>query len=159
VWAVSLVFMIAVILVVLHPVLGLLVLSVVPPLILVSAIFQKMLLLSSRDTRKFNSMITASFAEALQGLRTTKTLVREQDNLREFQGLSSQMYGASIPNALQSAVYIPIVLTLGSVAAGIALWRGGAGDIKNALLKVGQGWREHFVANAGAIDIEFMVAD
>jgi ATP-binding cassette subfamily B protein len=133
VWAVCLVFMIAVILVVLHPVLGLLVLSVVPPLIFVSAIFQKKLLLSSRDTRKFNSMITASFAEALQGLRTTKTLVREQDNLREFQGLSSQMYGVSIQNALQSAVFIPIVLTLGSVAAGIALWRGGAGVIDGSM--------------------------
>ncbi|MEO5914631.1 MAG: ABC transporter ATP-binding protein [Luteolibacter sp.] len=125
VWAVCLVIMIAVVLIVLHPMLGLLILSVVPPLIFVSAVFQKKLLLSSRDTRKFNSMITASFAEALQGLRTSKTLVREEENLREFQSLSSQMYGVSIQNALQSAVYIPIVLTLGSVAAGIALWRGG----------------------------------
>ena len=132
-WALCLVFMIAVILVVLQPVLGLLVLSVVPPLIFVSAVFQKKLLLSSRDTRKFNSMITASFAEALQGLRTTKTLVREQENLREFQQISSQMYGVSIQNALQSAVYIPIVLTLGSLAAGIALWRGGVGVIDGSL--------------------------
>ena len=66
-WAICLVLIIAVIMVLLHPVLGLLVLSVVPPLIFVSAVFQKRLLLSSRDTRKFNSMITASFAEALQG--------------------------------------------------------------------------------------------
>jgi len=133
VWAVCLVIMISIILVVLHPALGLLVLSVVPPLIFVSAVFQKKLLLSSRDTRKFNSMITASFAEALQGLRTSKTLVREEENLREFQGLSSQMYGVSIQNALQSAVYIPIVLTLGSVAAGIALWRGGSGVVDGSL--------------------------
>ncbi len=133
VWAVCLVFMIAIILIVLHPVLGLLVLSVVPPLIFISAIFQKKLLLSSRDTRKFNSMITASYAEALQGLRTTKALVREEENLREFQGISSQMYGVSIQNALQSAVYIPIVLTLGSLAAGIALWRGGAAVMDGSL--------------------------
>jgi ATP-binding cassette subfamily B protein len=133
VWAFCLVIMIAIILIVLQPVLGLLVLCVVPPLIWISSIFQKKLLLSSRDTRKFNSMITASFAEALQGLRTTKTLVREQENLREFQGLSSQMYGVSIQNALQSAVYIPIVLTLGSLAAGIAIWRGGAGVIDGTL--------------------------
>ncbi|MGJ8634133.1 MAG: ABC transporter ATP-binding protein [Luteolibacter sp.] len=133
VWALCLVFMIAVILVVLHPVLGLLILSVVPPLIYVSAIFQKKLLLSSRDTRKFNSMITASFAEALQGLRTSKALVREKENLAEFQGLSTQMYAVSMQNALQSAVYIPIVLTLGSLAAGIALWRGGADVIDEKL--------------------------
>ena len=136
VWALCLVVMIAVILVVLHPVLGLLILAVVPPLIYVSAIFQKKLLLSSRDTRKFNSMITASFAEALQGLRTSKALVREKENLGEFQGLSSQMYAVSMQNALQSAVYIPIVLTLGSLAAGIALWRGGA-DVVDGKLTLG----------------------
>ncbi len=125
VWAFCLVFVIAIVLIVMHPGLGLLVLAVVPPLIFISAYFQKKLLLSSRETRKFNSMITASFTESLQGLRTSKTLVREQENLAEFQELSSRMYGVAMQNALQSAVYIPIVLTLGSVAAGIALWRGG----------------------------------
>jgi ATP-binding cassette subfamily B protein len=136
VWAFCLVCIIAVILVVLNPVIGLLVLSVVPPLVVVSAIFQKKLLLSSRDTRKFNSMITASFAEALQGLRTSKALVREEENLGEFQGLSTEMYSASMRNALQSAVYIPIVLTLGSVAAGMALWRGG-GDVISETMTLG----------------------
>lgn len=133
VWASCLVVMIAVILIALNPILGLLVLSVVPPLIFISAIFQKKLLLSSRDTRKFNSMITASFSEALQGLRTSKALVREEENLDEFQGLSSQMFGVSMKNALQSAVYIPMVLTLGSVAAGVALWRGGADVISDEM--------------------------
>lgn len=136
VWALCLVLIISVILVVLNPVLGLLVLSVVPPLIVISAIFQKKLLLSSRDTRKFNSMITASFAEALQGLRTSKALVREDENLDEFQRLSSQMFGVSMKNALQSAVYIPMVLTLGSVAAGVALWRG-SGDVISESMTLG----------------------
>lgn len=126
VWAFCLVLVIAVILLVLHPALGLLVLSVVPPLVMISAWFQKKLLLSSRETRKYNSMITASFTEALQGLRTSRALVREKENLLEFQSLSTKMYEVAMQNALQSAVYIPIVLTLGSVAAGIALWRGGA---------------------------------
>ena len=96
-------------------------------MILVSAHFQKKLLLSSRDTRKYNSLITGAFAEALQGLRTSKALVREEENLAEFQGLSTSMYRSSMQNALQSAIYIPIVLTIGSVAAGIALWQGGVG--------------------------------
>lgn len=136
VWALCLVVMIAVILIVLNPLLGLLVLAVVPPLIVISGIFQKKLLLSSRDTRKYNSMITASFSEALQGLRTSKALVREEENLDEFQTLSTQMYGVSMKNALQSAVYIPMVLTLGSVAAGVALWRGG-GDVISGTMTLG----------------------
>ena len=127
VWAFCLVIIISIILLVLSPLLGLMVLAVLPPLIFVSAYFQKKLLLSSRDTRKYNSLITGSFAEALQGLRTSKALVREEANLGEFQELSGKMYQSSMQNALQSAIYIPIVLTIGSVAAGIALWRGGAG--------------------------------
>lgn len=127
VWAFCLVTIISIILLVLHPVLGLMVLAVLPVLILVSAHFQKKLLLSSRDTRKYNSLITGAFAEALQGLRTSKALVREEENLAEFQGLSTSMYRSSMQNALQSAIYIPIVLTIGSVAAGIALWQGGVG--------------------------------
>lgn len=124
-WAVCLVVMIAVVMVVLQPLLGLLVLTVVPPLVLVSRFFQKKLLMSSRETRRYNSMITASFAETLQGMRTTKSLVREDANLDEFEELSSRMYGVSLQNALQSAAYLPVVLALGSVAAGIALWQGG----------------------------------
>ena len=58
-------------------------------------------------------------------MRTSKTLVREEENLKEFEGLSTQMYGASVRNALQSAVYMPIVLTLGALATGLVLWKGG----------------------------------
>lgn len=125
VWASCLIVVIAVILIVLHPLLGMLVLSVVPPLIFVSAYFQKRILLTARESRRYNSMITAAFSEGLQGLRTSKVLVRENENLREFKDLSANMYDYSVRNALQSAIYIPIVLTLGSAAAGIALWRGG----------------------------------
>ena len=136
VWAFCLVMIISIILLALSPLLGLMVLAVLPVLIFVSAHFQKKLLLSSRDTRKYNSLITASFAEALQGLRTSKALVREEANLDEFKNLSGKMYQSSMQNALQSAVYIPIVLTIGSVAAGIALWRGGVG-VQSETLSLG----------------------
>jgi ATP-binding cassette subfamily B protein len=92
---------------------------------MVSRIFQRMMLLSHREIRKYNSQITAAYSEAIQGVRTTQTLVREAENLGEFQRLSSGMFAASVKNARQSAVYYPIVLTLGSLAAGLALWGGG----------------------------------
>lgn len=133
VWAFCLICVIAVVLIVLHPVLGLLVLSVLPPLIAISAWFQKKLLLSARETRKYNSLITASFTESLQGMRTTKTLVREEENLGEFQKLSTSMYQASVLNAVQSAVFIPIVMTIGSIAVGIIIWYGGGAVIQERL--------------------------
>jgi ATP-binding cassette subfamily B protein len=84
-----------------------------------------MLLRTQRAVRRTNSQITAGFNEAIVGVRTTKALVREEENLREFRVLSGTMYEHSVRNALQAAVYLPIVLTLGSVGVGLALWRGG----------------------------------
>ena len=125
VWASSLILAISVILLALNLKLGLIVLAVVPPLVVISSWFQKHLLLSSRKTRQYNSFITASFSEGLQGLKTTKTFVREEANLEEFKGLTDKMYHYSVRNAIQSSVFIPIVLTIGSVAAGTVLWAGG----------------------------------
>jgi len=105
--------------------LALAVLVIVPPLAIVSVFFQRRLLNSSRHIRRTNSQITANYNECIQGVRTTKTLVRENANLSEFQELSTSMESSSMRNALQSAVYLPTVIVLGSVGVGLALWRGG----------------------------------
>ncbi|MHC5004474.1 MAG: ABC transporter ATP-binding protein [Planctomycetota bacterium] len=110
----------------LHWQLALVVLVVVPPLAIVTAIFQRKLLDSSRKVRRTNSMITAAFNEGIAGVRTTKALVREDESLSEFQVLTGDMYRHSMRNALQAAVYLPAVMALGSVGVGLALWKGGA---------------------------------
>ena len=125
VWGLCYVTMIAASLLAMNLQLGLIVVAIVPPLAIVSKYFQHRMLLSAREVRKYNSQITAGYNESIQGVRTTKTLVREADNLAEFQQLSARMFDASVLNARQNAVYYPIVLTLGSLAAGLALWRGG----------------------------------
>ncbi len=124
-WGITYVIMIAISLLYMNWRLGLIVISVVPPLAIISKYFQRKMLLSSREIRKFNSQITAAYNESIQGVRTTKTLVREPENLAEFQQLSTHMFDAAVLNARQTSVYYPIVTTLGSLAAGLALWRGG----------------------------------
>jgi ATP-binding cassette subfamily B protein len=125
VWGMTMVLWISVLMLHLHWQLGLLVMLVLPPLAVVSLVFQRKLLKSQRAMRKTNSLLTASFNEAIMGVRTTKTLVREGESLGEFQVLSSTMLGHARQNALEAAVYLPIVLTLGSVGVGLALWQGG----------------------------------
>ncbi len=105
--------------------LALAVLVIVPPLALVSVFFQRRLLESSRKVRRTNSQLTASYNECIQGVRTTKTLVRESANLGEFQQQSTSMERSSMQNALHSAVYLPAVIVLGSFGVGLALWKGG----------------------------------
>lgn len=105
--------------------LALLILTTIPALVLISRYFQKRILKSARLVRKTNSRITGSYNENIMGVLTSKVFVKEADNLRRFGGLTDTMHGASIQNAVQAAVYLPIVITLGSLATGLALVMGG----------------------------------
>jgi len=102
-----------------------LVLAVVPALAWVSAFFGRRILRTARVVRKTNSRITASYNEGIAGVRTSKVFVRERENLADFRGLTGEMYSASVRNALYSALYLPAILALGSLATGIALAAGG----------------------------------
>jgi ATP-binding cassette subfamily B protein len=105
--------------------LALIVLSVLPPLVWLSRAFQKRILGSARQVRKTNSRITGSYNESIMGVQTSKAFVKEAENLSNFGGLTDKMYGSSFQNALQAALYLPLVLVLGSLASGLALVYGG----------------------------------
>ena len=124
-WGLSLIVGISVMMFHLNAKLAMYVILIVPPLAVASIVFQRKLLHSQRAVRKVNSQITAGFNEAIMGVRTTKTLVREEANLQEFQELTAAMKIHSVRNSLQAAAYLPLVITLGSMGVGLALWRGG----------------------------------
>ncbi|MCP3905873.1 MAG: ABC transporter ATP-binding protein [Planctomycetes bacterium] len=125
VWGSCLIVGIAVVMLLLSWKLALVVMIIVPPLSIATVYFQSRLLESSRQVRRCNSIITASFTECIMGVRTTKTLVRERENLGEFEEQTVEMFSHSMRNSLQSAVYLPMVIVLGSAGVGLALWRGG----------------------------------
>ena len=125
VWGLFYIAAMSIMMLVLHWKLALIILSTVPPLIIISLFFQKRMLFASRQIRKHNARITASFSEEVAGVKTTKTLGREDLNLGEFEGQSNDMYAASIRRALLGAIYLPMVATLGAIGSGLALWYGG----------------------------------
>lgn len=125
VWGTTTLLGIAVAMLILNWRLGLAVLTVAPLLVIVSRWFQWRLLVSSRQVRRANSHLTAGFNESLQGVRTTKSLVREARNLEEFGELSDTMYRDSMRNAVFSAAFWPVLMTICAAATGIVLWYGG----------------------------------
>lgn len=125
VWGACMVVGVSAIMLVLNWKLGLLVLTVVPPMAWVSLVFQKRILHASRAVRKQNSNITAAYNECITGVRTTKTLVREDENLREFEDLTTGMFSDSVRRAVLSAVYFPIMMAMAGIAVGLSLWVGG----------------------------------
>jgi ATP-binding cassette subfamily B protein len=101
------------------------VLLVVPPLVVLSRHFQRMILSSARAVRKANSEVTASYSEALMGIRTIKAFGRERESFGRCRQGAGRLYAAGVENALHSALYLPLILTLGSVGTGLALVYGG----------------------------------
>ena len=98
---------------------------VIPMLAWVSFKFQKRILGSARKVRATNSRITSSYNEAIMGVVTSKSFVRERENQQEFEGLTHKMNNASVTNLTQAAIYLPIVITMASLATGLALAAGG----------------------------------
>ena len=117
--------------------LSLVVLLVLPPLAVISWKFQKGILNAYRQVRKRNSQITAGFNEGINGAKTTKTLVRENMNVEEFSEVAGQMRDASVRAATLSALFLPIVVSLGSLATAYVLWQGGNEVIAAAVAETG----------------------
>ena len=124
-WSAGYIVMTAVVMISLNWKMSLMVMLVMPVIAVIAVWFQKRILQNYREVRKTNSKITGSFNEGIMGAKTTKTLVREEANAAEFVELTGRMKAASIRAAVLSALFMPIVSTLGSLAAAYALWKGG----------------------------------
>ena len=105
--------------------LGLMVLLIVPILVIIGVQFRKKILVEFRNSRRANSKITGAYNENIQGVRVVKALGREDENLVEFQELTDKMYRASYRAAWLSALFLPAVQILSSVALGLIIWYGG----------------------------------
>lgn len=125
VWGLAMMVAVAVAMILLNPPLAALVLTVVPPLAIASWYFQRRILSAQRSVRRLNSEVSAAFSEGIAGAVTSKTLVREAENLREFSALTGRMRAAAVRAAIFSSLYMPVVLLLGSVGTSIALVAGG----------------------------------
>jgi len=103
-----------------------LIVSVIIPIMMVIAIqFRKKILVEFRNSRRANSKITGAYNENIQGVRVVKALQREDENLKEFQVLTGDMYHASYRAAWLSALFLPTVQIIAAVALGVIVWYSG----------------------------------
>jgi ATP-binding cassette subfamily B protein len=104
---------------------ALIVLVILPILVIVAAEFKKRILNEFRQVRKINSKITGAYNENITGVRVTKSLTREEEDLGEFQVLSGDMYQASYRAAWLSALFLPVVQLISATAVSAVVWFGG----------------------------------
>ncbi len=125
-WSLSNMTITAIFMLLTSPILALMVLITVPPLVYVSIVFQKHILGNFRQVRKLNSHVTAAFNEGITGAKTIKSLSVEAAMLGEFKTSTGEMRNFAVKAATLNSLYTPIIMLLGSIAAGLVLWQGGS---------------------------------
>ncbi len=116
--------------------LALIIMLVVPGIGFLTVYFQNKILNWNRKIRRINSQITSAYNEGITGVRTSKSMVIEENNDREFFKKTTEMHQASSRAAKLNAVYIPLILFFGSVASAIVLTKGG-GMVQEDLMQLG----------------------
>lgn len=105
--------------------LALIVLITLPLLIALSIKISLLILHYSRQSRHINSEITATFNEHVAGVETNKVTAQEQRVSNNFASLTNRMRASSYKSAFFTALNMPLVIFIGSIAGGIVLYVGG----------------------------------
>ncbi|MFK7947717.1 MAG: ABC transporter ATP-binding protein [Saprospiraceae bacterium] len=95
------------------------------PLMLIVSIKVRMLVLKyARKSRKLNSEITASFTEHINGVAVIKSMAQEKKVSEQFNVLSGKMRNSSYKAAYFTAMYFPIIVLIGGLAAAAVVFYG-----------------------------------
>src|SRR3989304_3309559 len=116
--------------------LALIVFTIIPVMIYIAVQFRKRILVEYRVSRRKNSKITGAINENFQGVGVVKALLREDENTKEFQELTTRMYKASYRAAWLSALFLPTVQIIAAIALGLIVGYGGT-QITLGLMTIG----------------------
>ena len=105
--------------------LALMVLTTVPLLVLLFAIFQKRLEEVNHEVREINSRITGNFNEGIMGAKTIKSLSIEGKMEKRFTDETQNMRNRAIRASRLRGLFAGTMNFASSVALAIVLWKGG----------------------------------
>ncbi len=101
------------------------VLTTVPLLVILFAIFQKRLETVNREVREINSHITGNFNEGITGAKTIKSLGIEEKMEQRFTDETNRMRSKSVHASRLRGLFSGTMNFASSVALAIVLWKGG----------------------------------
>jgi ATP-binding cassette subfamily B protein len=99
---------------------------IVPVLLYVAAWFKQRILTEYRQSRRVNSLVTASYNESINGVRVIQALGRQDRNLAEFREKTEKLYRSNYRAAWFSALFLPAVQIIAAFAVGGIALIGGA---------------------------------
>ena len=96
-----------------------------PVVTLLTVYFQRRLIALNREVRAQHSRITAGYNEGIMGAKTSKTMALEDRLTREFEETTGKAARAGILHGRMRAIYVPLIVCCGAMAASATLYRGG----------------------------------
>ena len=109
------------------------IIAIVPVIAVITVFFQRKILTVNRRVRRINADITKAYNEGITGAKTSKTLVIEEQNLKEFSEISEEMRISSVRATMLNALYIPLIVFFSSLAVCFVLVQGGYLNLQDAL--------------------------
>jgi ATP-binding cassette subfamily B protein len=107
--------------------LALISLATLPVLLVVVAIYQRVMRSAYRQVRQRLAMINAYLNEQIGGVLVTQLFGRERDSRRHFATLSETYVEANTRSLLAFAIFMPTVQLMAAIGTAGLLWWGGQG--------------------------------
>ena len=124
-WGTTMMLSFAVVMLILNWKLALFAFVFIPVIAWITVKLRRSILRTAREVRATNSFLTGTINESIMGVLTSKSFVQQENHLKDLQQTTNKLYNSSVENLTISAVYVPIVMTTGSMITGITLAVGG----------------------------------
>ena len=132
-WGFAYIFGVLGVMLSLSPSLAMTIIVIAPIVTALTVYFQKKLIVLNREVRAQHSKITSSYNEGIMGAKTSKTLALESRLTDEFEQTTANAARAGILHGRMRAIYVPLIVLCGTLAASATLLRGGSMVFKGTL--------------------------
>lgn len=132
-WGFAYIFGVLCVMLSLSPSLAMTIIVIAPIVTALTVYFQKKLIVLNREVRAQHSKITSSYNEGIMGAKTSKTLALESRLTDEFEQTTANAARAGILHGRMRAIYVPLIVLCGTLAASATLLRGGSMVFKGTL--------------------------
>src|SRR5438270_7243371 len=110
--------------------------SIIPLIILVSAWFRRGARITYRQTRVRIAAINAFLQEHISGMATVQLFNREADEAEKFEGLNARHRDANLQSVFYYSIFYPVVELIETIGLALIVWYGG-GQVLRSMLSIG----------------------
>jgi ATP-binding cassette subfamily B multidrug efflux pump len=110
--------------------------SIVPLIVLVSAWFRRGARITYRQTRVRIAAINAFLQEHISGMATVQLFNREADEAEKFEGLNMRHRDANLQSVFYYSIFYPVIELIETIGLALIVWYGG-GQVLRGMLSIG----------------------